>query len=91
MYICQLLHWVSFLYAFKKLILMPFNLYRAMQWILFKLGWCLQSLLGTTICESVNAAGNIFLGMSESPLVIKPFINKLTESEIHAIMVSGFR
>lgn len=62
-----------------------------MQWILFKLGWILQSLLGTTVCESVNAAGNIFLGMSESPLVIKPFIKKLTKSEIHAIMVSGFR
>lgn len=62
-----------------------------MQWILFKLGWILQSILGTTVCESVNAAGNIFLGMSESPLVIKPFIDLLTKSEIHAVMVSGFR
>jgi pyrimidine nucleoside transport protein len=62
-----------------------------MQWVLFKLGWILQSIMGTTVCESVNAAGNIFLGMSESPLVIKPFIKKLTLSEIHAIMVSGFR
>lgn len=42
-----------------------------MQWVLFKLGWILQSILGTTVCESVNAAGNIFLGMSESPLMIK--------------------
>jgi pyrimidine nucleoside transport protein len=60
-----------------------------MQWILFKLGWALQSLLGTTVCESVNAAGNIFLGQTESPLVIKPYIKILTHSEIHAVMTSG--
>lgn len=62
----------------------------AMQWLLFKLGWILQSIMGTTVCESVNAAGNIFLGMSEGPLVIKPYLKYLTHSEIHAIMVSGF-
>lgn len=60
------------------------------QWILLKLGWILQSILGTTVCESVNAAGNIFLGMTESPLIIQPYIELLTVSEIHAIMVSGF-
>ncbi|KAL7052535.1 hypothetical protein ACKWTF_004895 [Chironomus riparius] len=62
----------------------------AMQWVLFKLGWILQSILGTTVCESVNAAGNIFLGMSEGPLIIRPYIKYLTHSEIHALMVSGF-
>lgn len=61
-----------------------------MQWFLFKLGWMLQSLLGTTVCESVNAAGNIFLGQTESPLVIRPYIKILTHSEIHAVMTSGF-
>jgi pyrimidine nucleoside transport protein len=60
------------------------------QVVLLKLGWILQSILGTTICESVNAAANIFLGMSEGPLIIKPYIKILTHSEIHAIMVSGF-
>jgi pyrimidine nucleoside transport protein len=62
----------------------------AMQVVLMKLGWILSSILGTTVCESVNAAGNIFLGMSEGPLIIKPYIKSLTESEIHSIMVSGF-
>ncbi|XP_017065993.1 solute carrier family 28 member 3 [Drosophila eugracilis] len=61
-----------------------------MQWVVIKLGWILQQLLGTTVCESVTAAANIFLGMSESPLLIRPYINKLTKSEIHSIMVSGF-
>ncbi|KAH8400998.1 hypothetical protein KR009_002365 [Drosophila setifemur] len=62
----------------------------AMQWVVIKLGWVLQQILGTTVCESVTAAANIFLGMSESPLLIRPYINKLTKSEIHSIMVSGF-
>ncbi|EDV59430.1 solute carrier family 28 member 3 [Drosophila erecta] len=61
-----------------------------MQWVVVKLGWILQQILGTTVCESVTAAANIFLGMSESPLLIRPYINKLTKSEIHTIMVSGF-
>lgn len=39
-----------------------------------KLGWMLQSLIGTTVCESLTCAANIFLGMSESPLLIKPYI-----------------
>lgn len=46
----------------------------AMQWIVLKLGWVLQSLIGTTVCESLTCAANIFLGMSESPLLIKPYI-----------------
>lgn len=61
-----------------------------MQRVVIKLGWILQQILGTTVCESVTAAANIFLGMSESPLLIRPYINKLTKSEIHSIMVSGF-
>lgn len=46
----------------------------AMQWVIIKLGWILQSILGTTICESVVAPANIFLGMSESPLLIRPYL-----------------
>uniref|UniRef100_A0A1A9WK06 Sodium/nucleoside cotransporter n=1 Tax=Glossina brevipalpis TaxID=37001 RepID=A0A1A9WK06_9MUSC len=61
-----------------------------MQIVIMKLGWILRKLLDTTVCESVNAAGNIFLGMSECPLVIRPYIDQLTASEIHSIMVSGF-
>ncbi|XP_073845608.1 concentrative nucleoside transporter 2 [Musca autumnalis] len=61
-----------------------------MQWVVMKLGWILSQILGTTVCESVTAAANIFLGMSESPLLIRPYIKILTASEIHSIMVSGF-
>lgn len=56
----------------------------AMQWIVIKLGWILQSILGTTVCESVIAAANIFLGMSESPLLIRPYL-KVFKSLISVI------
>lgn len=62
----------------------------AMQWIIIKLGWILQSIMGTTLCESLSTVANPFIGMSESPLMITPYINDLTSSELHAIMSSGF-
>ncbi|XP_012522524.1 solute carrier family 28 member 3 isoform X2 [Monomorium pharaonis] len=62
----------------------------ALQWIIMKLGWILQSIMGTTLCESLAAVANPFIGMSESPLLIIPYINQLTSSELHAILGSGF-
>ena len=38
----------------------------------------------------MNAAGNIFLGQTEAPLLIKPYIPRMTKSEIHAVMTGGF-
>ncbi|KAF5279900.1 hypothetical protein FQA39_LY18198 [Lamprigera yunnana] len=64
--------------------------YGIMQKIIVTLGELLQTILGTTICESVNSAANIFLGMSEAPLLLKPYLEDLTASEIHSIMTSGF-
>ena len=60
-----------------------------MQWIIAKLGWLLQVTIGTTPCESMTAAANIFLGQSEAPLVIKPFLSQMTNSELHCVMTSG--
>lgn len=53
-------------------------------------GWAFGKIAGTTIAESVNAAANIFLGMTEAPLVVKPFIADMTHSEIHAVCTGGF-
>ncbi|KAL2740451.1 solute carrier family 28 member 3-like isoform X1 [Vespula squamosa] len=61
-----------------------------MQWVVMKFGWGLQCIMGTTICESLNCVSNTFIGMTESLLLIKPYLNKLTSSEIHAVMCSGF-
>lgn len=46
----------------------------AMQWFVLTIGWVLQIILGTTVCESVNAAADMFLGQSESILTIKPYL-----------------
>ncbi|OQV11723.1 Sodium/nucleoside cotransporter 1 [Hypsibius exemplaris] len=62
----------------------------AMGWFVEKIGWGIHVLLGTTKHESISAAANVFLGMTEAPLVIKPFINELTRSEIFAVMAGGF-
>ncbi|XP_035735602.1 solute carrier family 28 member 3-like isoform X1 [Vespa mandarinia] len=61
-----------------------------MQWVVMKFGWGLQCIMGTTICESLNSVSNTFIGMTESLLLIKPYISKLTSSEMHAVMCSGF-
>lgn len=64
--------------------------YGIMQKVVLAIGNLLQFLLGTSICESVNSAANIFLGMTESPLLLSPYLTNLTDSEIHSIMLSGF-
>ena len=46
--------------------------------------------MGTSASESLSAAGNIFLGQTEAPLLVKPFMKDMTESELHAIMTGGF-
>lgn len=53
------------------------------------IGGGLKKLLGTSSPESMSAAANIFVGQTEAPLVIKPFIPQMTRSELFAIMVGG--
>mmetsp|Transcript_21021 Transcript_21021/g.56425 ORF Transcript_21021/g.56425 Transcript_21021/m.56425 type:complete len:546 (-) Transcript_21021:207-1844(-) len=49
-----------------------------------------QSILGTSATESFVAGANIFIGMTEAPLLIRPFLKDLTLSEMHCVMTSGF-
>uniref|UniRef100_UPI0030C7FEB4 nucleoside recognition domain-containing protein n=1 Tax=Enterococcus faecium TaxID=1352 RepID=UPI0030C7FEB4 len=60
-----------------------------MQWIIKILGGGLAKLLGTSNAESLSAAANIFVGQTEAPLVIKPYIAKLTQSALFGVMVGG--
>ncbi|WP_413450615.1 nucleoside transporter C-terminal domain-containing protein [Georgenia phoenicis] len=53
------------------------------------IGGALAKLLGTTGPESMNAAANIFVGQTEAPLVIRPYIKHMTPSEIFAVMAGG--
>lgn len=60
-----------------------------MQLIIKIIGGFLSKVLGTTKAESVNAAANIFVGQTEAPLVIRPFLNKMTKSQLFAVMTGG--
>ncbi|XP_074525798.1 solute carrier family 28 member 3-like [Halichoeres trimaculatus] len=61
-----------------------------MPWLVRKIGFLMQVTMGTSPAESTAAAGNIFLGQIESPLLIRPYISGLTVSELHAVMTGGF-
>ena len=50
----------------------------------------MRKTMGTSGSETLSAAANIFVGQTEAPLVVKPYIDKMTLSELHAIMVGGF-
>ncbi|XP_033762017.1 solute carrier family 28 member 3-like isoform X2 [Pecten maximus] len=61
-----------------------------MQFIIRYLARFMSWSMGTSPTESLNAAGNIFIGQSEAPLLIRPFLNDMTNSELHAVLTGGF-
>ena len=60
-----------------------------MQFIIKIFGGALQKALGTSRTESMSAAANVFVGQTEAPLVVKPFIRTMTRSELFAVMAGG--
>ena len=62
---------------------------KIMQIIVRLIGGALNKIIGTKIIESMNAAANIFLGMDSSPLAVKPYLSKISDAQMFAIMVSG--
>lgn len=58
-------------------------------WIVKIIGGAFAKLFGTTEAESMNTAANIFLGHTEAPLLIKPYLKRLTQSELFAVMTGG--
>lgn len=61
-----------------------------MQWIVRQMARVMVRLLGTSGSESLSACANVFVGQTEAPLLIRPFLKSMTMSELHAIMVGGF-
>jgi len=61
-----------------------------MQLIVKGLAWGMQKTLRTSGAETLSASGNIFLGQTEAPLLIKPFVGTMTRSELNTVMVGGF-
>ena len=62
---------------------------RVMEWVVRIVGGALHKIIGTGAVESMNAAANIFVGQTEAPLAIKPYLKNLTEPQMFAVMVSG--
>ena len=62
---------------------------RIMELVIRLIGGALQLALKCSRPESLSAAANIFVGQTEAPLVVKPFIKQMTSSELFAVMVGG--
>lgn len=60
-----------------------------MQIVIRLLGGGLQKVLGTSRTESLSATANIFVGQTEAPLVVRPYISTMTQSELFAVMCGG--
>jgi CNT family concentrative nucleoside transporter len=61
-----------------------------MQLVVRGMAWVMVRLMRTSGSESLSACANVFVGQTEAPLLIKPFLRSMTMSELHAIMVGGF-
>jgi concentrative nucleoside transporter, CNT family len=87
----------GFLFAFKVLPSIVF--FSALTSLLFYLGilqrlvfvfaWLMSKTMNLSGAESLSASANIFVGQTEAPLVVKPYIPKMTSSELFAVMVGG--
>ena len=67
-----------------------FYYYGVMQFVVSLFARLMQVTLGTSGAETLSAAANIFVGQTEAPLVIRPYISTMTISELNAIMIGGF-
>ncbi len=61
-----------------------------MQRVVGMLAWVMRRTLGTSGAETLSAAANIFVGQTEAPLVIRPYVAQMTMSELMVVMVGGF-
>ncbi|MGH6961276.1 MAG: NupC/NupG family nucleoside CNT transporter, partial [Dongiaceae bacterium] len=61
-----------------------------LQRVVAAMAWVMKRLMGVSGAESLSAAANVFLGQTEAPLLVRPYIPRMTESELNAVMVGGF-
>jgi CNT family concentrative nucleoside transporter len=90
-------HGLGFLFAFQALPTVIFfsavtaGLYYlgVLQKIVFGFAWVMTKTMRLSGAESLSAAGNIFLGQTEAPLLVRPFIARMTQSELLCLMTGG--
>ncbi|MEL6109219.1 MAG: nucleoside recognition domain-containing protein, partial [Planctomycetota bacterium] len=61
-----------------------------MQRVVWAMAWVMRFTLGTSGPETLAAAANVFVGHTEAPLVVRPYLAKMTRSELNAMMTGGF-
>ena len=82
------IHVLPLIIFFSALMSVLYHL-RIMQMIVAGVGGFLNFVIGTRPVESLNAAANVFVGQTEAPLAIKPYLGRITNPQLFAIMVSG--
>jgi len=90
-------HSLGFLFAFQVLPTVIFfssisaGLYYLgiLQKIVYGFAWIMARTMRLSGSESLSAAANIFMGQTEAPLLVRPFISRMTKSELHCLMVGG--
>lgn len=90
-------HHLGFLFAFQALPTVIFfssitaGLYYlgVLQRIVYGFAWVMARTMRLSGAESMSAAANIFMGQTEAPLLVKPFISRMTSSELHCLMTGG--
>jgi len=90
-------HGLGFLFAFQALPTVIFfssvtaGLYYlgVLQKIVFVFAWIMAKTMRLSGAESLSAAGNVFLGQTEAPLLVRPFIGRMTQSELQCLMTGG--
>lgn len=61
-----------------------------LQWVVRGMAWVMRRAMGTSGSETLAAAANVFMGQTEAPLVIRPYLPTMTRSELNSMMVGGF-
>lgn len=83
------LHVLPTIIFFSSLMAILYHL-GVMQKLVQGIAWVLSKFMGVSGAESLSVASNIFVGQTEAPLVIRPYISNMTKSELMAVMTGGF-
>ncbi len=83
------IHILPTIIFFSSLMALLYHL-GVMQKFISGMAWVMRKTMGTSGSESLSCAANVFVGQTEAPFVIKPYLPTMTNSEIMAVMVGGF-
>jgi CNT family concentrative nucleoside transporter len=64
--------------------------YGVLQWIVHQMARVMVHLMGTSGAETLSVSANVFMGQTEAPLIVKPYVPRMTASELFTLMTSGF-